>query len=60
MNKNISCWKCKSYESYDVNDFSIEYYCGHDIPNETDNETGDVHPKTNCVMFEESKKNDAK
>jgi hypothetical protein len=52
MNKNISCWECAFYDGYDVNDYKIEYYCEHDIPTKMDNETGDIHPKTNCVMFE--------
>ena len=56
MNKNISCWECKSYEGFDINDYETSHYCEHDIPNKMCGETGDVHPKTNCVMFERKRK----
>ena len=52
MNKKISCFDCKHYEEYDVNDWETSCHCSHDISNKLDETDGDVHPIKKCTMFE--------
>ena len=52
MNASINCWDCAYYDGYDVSDHFTDWYCEHGIATVECSETGMVHPKRNCVMFE--------